>query len=75
MLLQNGSVISIGPGWSRTNVGLRQWVYSPSPLTTRAPTLIRRLSLVSRKKKFTICQQVLQEKFSPQPAGYLQICQ
>jgi len=33
------------------------------------------LSLVSRKKKFTICQQVLQEKFSPQPAGYLQICQ
>ena len=31
-----------GPGWSRTNVGLRQWVYSPSPLATRAPTLLQK---------------------------------
>ncbi len=27
-----------GPGWIRTNVGLRQRVYSPFPLATRAPT-------------------------------------
>lgn len=27
-----------GPGWNRTNVGLRQRVYSPSPLAARAPT-------------------------------------
>ena len=27
-----------GGGWIRTNVGVRQRVYSPSPLTTRAPT-------------------------------------
>jgi hypothetical protein len=27
-----------GPGWFRTTVGVSQWIYSPSPLTTRAPT-------------------------------------
>ncbi len=27
-----------GPGWIRTSVGLRQRVYSPSPLASRAPT-------------------------------------
>jgi hypothetical protein len=27
-----------GPGWIRTSVGSRQWIYSPSPLATRAPT-------------------------------------
>ena len=27
-----------GQGWFRTTVGIRQWIYSPSPLTTRAPT-------------------------------------
>jgi hypothetical protein len=31
-LLRNG-----GGGWIRTNVGVRQRVYSPSPLATRAP--------------------------------------
>lgn len=33
---------SNGPGWIRTNVGLRQRVYSPLPLATRAPTLSNR---------------------------------
>ena len=28
-----------GGGWIRTNVGVRQRVYSPSPLATRAPLL------------------------------------
>ena len=28
----------IGQGWFRTTVGASQWIYSPSPLTTRAPT-------------------------------------
>ena len=27
-----------GQGWIRTSVGIRQRIYSPSPLTTRAPT-------------------------------------
>ena len=27
-----------GQGWFRTTVGRSQWIYSPSPLTTRAPT-------------------------------------
>ena len=27
-----------GQGWVRTTVGVSQWIYSPSPLTTRAPT-------------------------------------
>jgi hypothetical protein len=26
-----------GGGWIRTNVGVRQRIYSPSPLATRAP--------------------------------------
>ena len=29
-----------GGGWIRTNVGVRQRVYSPSPLATRAPLLL-----------------------------------
>ncbi len=30
--------ITNGQGWVRTTVDLRQWIYSPSPLTARAPT-------------------------------------
>ena len=29
-----------GGGWIRTNVGVSQRVYSPSPLATRAPLLV-----------------------------------
>ena len=29
-----------GQGWVRTTVGVSQWIYSPSPLATRAPTQI-----------------------------------
>jgi hypothetical protein len=38
-----------GPGWIRTNVGLRQRVYSPSPLATRAPTHVCRCSFRSTR--------------------------
>ena len=36
--MPKGSAEKNGPGWIRTKVGLRQRVYSPSPLATRAPT-------------------------------------
>jgi hypothetical protein len=42
-----------GPGWIRTNVGLRQWVYSPSPLATRAPTPMPLNNAKSNTKKHT----------------------
>ena len=46
-----GIISKSGPGWIRTNVGLRQWVYSPSPLATRAPTRMFLYNAKSNAKK------------------------
>ena len=43
--------ISNGLGWIRTSEGLRQRVYSPSPLATRAPTQFE-LEIVQKTKPF-----------------------
>jgi hypothetical protein len=55
-----------GGGWIRTNVGLRQRVYSPSPLATRAPLLqsfrIKPTEHVSEAPKYENLQRLVNVK-------------